>query len=119
MNYKHCVMNKVTNKTSTAGNIAAHKSVSVYNNYLTLKRRSFPTISPSFRHPLLSDLSNTSHSFLTSGSFNKLILVDRSKESHMTAIDVLLARLLCVTSQQVTLFFKVHFLEEATEVTRR
>lgn len=51
--------------------------------YLTLKRRSLPTISPSFRHPLLLDLSNTSLSLLTSGSFNRLIFTDRSKESDM------------------------------------
>lgn len=48
--------------------------------YLTLNRLSLPTISPSFRHPFLLDLSNTSQSFFTAGSFNKLIFVDRSKE---------------------------------------
>lgn len=52
-------------------------------SHLTLKRRSLPTISPSFRHPLLLDLSSTSQSLRTTGSFNRLIFTDRSKQSDM------------------------------------
>ena len=51
--------------------------------HLTLKRRSLATISPSLRHPLLLDLSSTSHSLRTSGSFSRLTLVDRSAQSDM------------------------------------
>lgn len=51
--------------------------------YLTLKRLSLPTISPSFLHPLLLDLSSTSQSFFITGSLNKWIFVARSKESDM------------------------------------
>lgn len=55
-------------------------------SHLTLNRLSLPTISPSFRHPLLLlDLSSTSQSFFKTGSFNRLIFVERSKESDMAA----------------------------------
>lgn len=60
--------------------------VEVYSQpYLTLKRLSLLTISPSFRHPLLLDLSSTSHSLLSSGSFSRLILVLRSGHSDMAS----------------------------------
>lgn len=65
-------------------NILQSESISVLR-YLTLTRRSLPTISPSFRHPLMLDLSKTSQSFFTTGSLNKLIFVDLSKESDMAA----------------------------------
>lgn len=51
--------------------------------HLTLKRLSLLTISPSLRHPLLLERSNTSHNLLSSGSFSTLILLLRSGHSDM------------------------------------
>lgn len=60
--------------------------ISVRPSYLTLYRLSLPTISPSLRHPLFAPvLSSTSQSFLSSGSFRELMLVDRSGNSDMSA----------------------------------
>lgn len=51
--------------------------------HLTLKRLSLLTSSPSLRHPLLPERSNTSHSLRSSGSLSRLTLPLRSGHSDM------------------------------------
>lgn len=103
--------------------VSGIKSGSLVSTYLTLKRLSLPTISPSFRHPLVLDLSSTSQSFFTTGSFNELIFIERSRESDMAASETtppstLLS--LCLTHTYCCAFdnnlVQVYFLEETMKV---
>lgn len=76
---------KISHEVASWCNASNQHQTRIIKVYLIFKRRSLPTISPSFRHPLLVDLSNTSQSFLNIGSFNRLIFVDLSKVSDIAA----------------------------------
>lgn len=76
---------KLTKKVASWCKASDQHQTWIIKVYLIFKRRSLPTISPSFRHPLVVDLSNTSQSLLSIGSFNRLIFVDLSKVSDIAA----------------------------------